>query len=285
MLELLGEPSFGKNSFEVERLSASIGAVVSGVDLSSMNSDEIDELRDLIVKYQVVIVKDQSLDKMEFEKFAGRFGVLSVHPLHQLLGRSQTVTVIKDSEDKPPADFPWHTDLSWLEKPPRFGFLQPLELPVYGGDTMWASLSGAFDLLSEPMQQFCSELSAVHEIDSSLKQTVIGIHGVETANKFDKKYPPTIHPLVRAHTDIGKRILWLSPMYIKNIGEVSSQESKALMEYLEGIVKDPRIQIRWHWSLGDVAIWDESTTVHRALPDHFPLKRRIRRCTVEDQAT
>jgi taurine dioxygenase len=257
-----------------ERLSPAIGAVVRAVLTDPA------PLRQLVVDHHVVFVRGFGTDADRFVELAQGFGELASHPLDRLLDRDRSVAVIEDSPDKPPAGFPWHTDLSWIEAPPRFGFLQALEVPPSGGDTLWAGQGAAYDALSPPLRRLCAELTAVHRIDATLRRTVVDHHGTELADRFEAAHPPVAHPLVRAHPDTGAPGLYLSPMYLDRIVELASDESAALLALLDGVATDPNRAVRWRWAPGDVAIWDEACTLHRALVDHRPSVRRMRRCTV-----
>lgn len=267
---------------DVRLLSGSIGAVVENANLkgASLAATAV-QLRRLVTAHQVVFLPGQHLEERDFTALAQQFGSLSVHPLRTVIGRPQTVSVIEDSPSRPPAGFPWHTDLSWLATPPRFGFLHALEIPPQGGDTMWASLTAAYTNLSPAIQQLCSGLRAVHGIDPSFRNSVVRNHGEEVAARLDAANPPIAHPLVRTHPDTGEPALWLSPLYVSYIQDLTPSESIMLLTHLEAVANDPNIAVRWHWTEGDIAIWDESVTVHRALIDHHPASRRMRRCTTE----
>lgn len=274
--------AIGKTTLNVQLLSGPIGAVVHDADLKSVSSRvNIAELRQLVTRHHVVFLPKQDLGESEFELFAAEFGKLSVHPLHALIGKPQTVSVISDTPSRPPAGFDWHSDLSWLATPPRFGFLQALEIPPSGGDTMWASLPAAFANMSPAMQHLCEGLSAVHAIDANFANSVIRNHGAEVAARLEAAHPAVAHPLVRAHPDTGEAALWISPLYVDYIQDLTPAESTTLLSYFEALVSDPNISVRWHWAEGDIAIWDESVTVHRALIDHHPSSRRMRRCTTD----
>jgi taurine dioxygenase len=214
---------------------------------------------------------------------ATSFGTVTVHPLQRFTGRGQPISVIEDTPGHPPAEFPWHTDLSWLPVPPRFGILQALEVPPSGGDTLWASLPAAYEALSPALQELCSTLTGRHGVDASLRRTVVDRHGTDLASRFEEAHPPVRHPLVRAHPDTGAPCLFVCPMYLDRIPELHPDESDVLLSHLHDVAVGANRSLRWHWSEGDVAIWDESCTLHRALGDHHPSVRRMRRCTTDGE--
>lgn len=264
------------------RLTSAIGALVHAGDLPAGPDRQATRLRELVVEHHVVFVPGFGTDEAAFTELAQGFGTLSVHPLQRFTGREgQPVAQIIDSPDRPPAGFPWHTDLSWLERPPRFGLLQALEIPAVGGDTLWISLAAAYRALSPALQQLCEAVTGVHRIDAALRRTVVDHHGTELADRFAAAHPPVRHPLVRAHPDTGAPGLYVCPMYLDHIAELHPGESAMLLSHLEAVATDPNRAVRWRWSEGDLVIWDEAATLHRALVDHHPSLRRMRRCTID----
>lgn len=264
------------------RLSGALGVVVDTSAVVDVAAPEVAaELRRLVTDHHVVFLRGRTFDERAFVALAQRFGALSVHPLHELTGRRQTVSVIEDTAERPPAGFPWHTDLSWLARPPRFGFLQALEIPPVGGDTLWVSLGALHRALSPTFRAVCAGLSAVHRVDATLLATVTANHGAATAAALQAAHPPVMHPLVRAHPDTGAPCLFVSPMYVGEIAGVTAAESALLLDHVDALVANPERAVRWRWREGDVAVWDEAATIHKALTDHHPHRRRMRRCTIE----
>ncbi len=270
------------SAVQVRRLTGSIGAVLDAIDLRApLAADAVARLRATIVEHQVVFVRDQHLTEDELRTFAARFGPLGVSPLHQVLGTGRTTSVIEDTADRPPAGFDWHTDLSWTAAPPALGFLSAVEIPAWGGDTMWASLSAAFDSLPPGTRAACRGLRVRHRPDRTLLESVARHHGDEVARRLRDAHPPVDHPLVRLHPVSGQRLLSLSPLYTEQVVGLERDTSAQLMATLERTLEDPHHQVRWRWAEGDVAVWDEAATCHRALTDHFPHRRVMRRCVVE----
>lgn len=263
-------------------LTRSIGAVVEGIDLRGRPDDEVVAgLRAAVLRHGVVFLRQQDLGPDDLAALGARFGRLAVSPLHALLGTGRTVSVIEDDEARPPASFDWHTDLSWTEAPPAFGFLQALEIPPVGGDTIWSSLTGAFAALSTSRQLECAQLRGAHAPDPTLLASVERNHGSEVAIRLRRAHPGVSHPLVRRHPQTGEALLFLSPLYLHRIVGVERRRGERMLAELERLLDDPLLQVRWRWQEGDVAIWDEAATCHRALGDHFPQRRAMRRCVVE----
>ncbi len=274
-------PTPRRSALRVRDLSGPIGSVIDGISVDdAITGRTFDTIRGLLTDRHVVFLPAQSTDEGAFEALASQFGSLTVHPLQQLLGRLQRTSIIADTPSHPPAGFPWHTDISWLREPPRFGFLQALDIPARGGDTMWCSLTGAYRSLSPSFQTLLGGLDAVHQIDPSFRDSVVRHHGGEVAGNLATLHPGIRHPLVRSHPDTGEATLFVSPLYTTHVVDVHPAESRLVLGHVDRLLDDPNLSVRWHWSEGDIAIWDESCTVHRALIDHHPLDRRMRRCTV-----
>jgi taurine dioxygenase len=264
----------------VERLTGAIGAVLHGVDLTGPLADaDIEALRALVVEHQVLFVRDQHLDGEQHHALAARFGELSTHPVQRLTGGGRSVSVISDTAERPPAGFDWHTDLSWTPEPPDLGFLSAVAIPPCGGDTLWASGRAMYDRLDADERRRCRSWRAVHGPDEALLQTVRRHHGSDVVGRLLDAHPPVEHPLVRLHERDSRPALWLSPLYTARVVGLEAAHSRRVLRLLRQRIDDPEVQVRWRWTAGDVAIWDETSTCHRALTDHAPQPRTMRRCT------
>jgi taurine dioxygenase len=266
----------------IRPMTGTIGAVVDGIDLSRPLGPIERELIDrAVTEHQVVFFRDQCLSAAEQHDLAAHFGELTVHPVDRVAGTPKGVTTITDDITHPPAEFDWHTDLSWTPKPPRWGFLHAVEVPATGGDTLWASGFAMYDRLDRRTQAWCDELTAIHRPGRDLVATVRRHRGDAVAAELLRRYPPVGHPLVRRHPVSGRPALFLSPLYTCHIDGLVSYDSSALFDELHRMIDDPAVQVRWQWRQGDVAIWDERSTCHRALGDHYPQTRIMRRCTID----
>jgi taurine dioxygenase len=259
-------------------LTASIGAVVDGVDLADLRpGPALVELRHLLDRHQVLFFQQQHLDTLGLLGLSERFGRPTIHPVDRLVGSSRSVSTIVDSAEHPPAGFDWHTDLSWLPAPPRFGFLAAVEIPTCGGDTLWASGAAVWARAPAALRAQLAGACLVHRLDPALLASVGRHHGDDVARALERAHPPVAHPLVRAHPGTGESVAYLSPLYADRVlGRPQSG-----LDELHGMLDDPAVHVRWTWADGDVAIWDEAATVHRALVDHFPQRRVVRRCTTD----
>lgn len=266
----------------VHRLTRSIGAVIRDLDLGeTLTPDATGLISEAVTEHQVVFVRDQHLSAAALHDLAAQFGTLTVHPVDRVAQTPKGVSTISDTATRPPAEFDWHTDLSWTAEPPRWGFLHAVEVPATGGDTLWASGFAMYERLGERLRRFCEQRHAIHRPSQHLISSVRRHRGDEIAIELLRRYPPVAHPLVRRHPVSGRPTLSLSPLYMTQVEAMSAADSAALVDLLNRGIEDPDVQVRWQWREGDVAIWDERSTVHRALGDHFPQTRVMRRCTVD----
>jgi taurine dioxygenase len=273
--------------FELTRAGA-LGAVVDGLDLKEPLSDEVfAALRHALAANEVLFFRDQFLDGDQQLALARRFGDVSLYPIEKLFGADEPGhQVIVDDEENPPGVDLWHTDVSWLERPPGIALLTALEIPAWGGDTMWASTTMAYEALSPTMRGMLDGLECVHSCHEDFVEIAARKSGIpELADKIRAAYPALRHPLVRTHPETGKRSLFLTDRgVLHEIEGLPADESEAILDFLDAHVDQPRFHVRWKWSPGELAIWDERTTLHRGVSDHYPQRRVIRRCTVDGEA-
>lgn len=273
-------------SLEIKPLSAALGAEISGVDLRGSDQAEFEQIERALWDYEVIMFRSADLSAAEQLELGSRFGTPMIFPTARLFGATEpSLTVIEDGPGSQPEAETWHTDATWLAEPPKYALLQALEVPKFGGDTIWASMTAAYAALSPHMQEFVSGLTAVHDNESFIE----GVHrkagkaAIESglAEALAETYPPVEHPLVRTHPRTGRRALYLGGYFMKRILGLRPNESDALIELLTRHATSPPFQVRWTWQPGDLAIWDEASTNHRSAADHFPQRRAIRRCEIE----
>jgi taurine dioxygenase len=263
------------------RLTANIGVELRGVDLrEAIDESIVDALRTAIGEHHVVVLRRQHLAADQHATLARAFGPIQASPVKLAAGRHGTegpVSTIEDTAARPPEGFPWHTDVSWTSEPPALGFLSAVVIPEFGGDTIWASTTAIYDALPSEVRQLCEESTVLHTPDASLLASVERHHGAEAAHRLRRQHPGTLHPLVQTHPITGRKSLFLCPLYARRIVGPDGADGR-LLARLHSMLDDPHIQVRWRWQAGDLAIWDETNTCHRALTDHYPQRRVMRRC-------
>jgi taurine dioxygenase len=266
-------------TIEVLPVSAHLGAEIRGIDLRQPLGDEQrNAIHTALMRHLVVFFREQSLSEDEQLAFARNFGAINTTTANPRQP-GPALSHFEDSASSRPNTDHWHTDLPFAPDPPEFAVLQMLDAPALGGDTMWASLYGAYEALSPPMQELVAGLEVEHGLGRGaeyFRRTA----GEVAYKEMMSTFRPARHPLVRVHPVTGRPALYLSGEFMNGIAGAEADESALLLGFLMGRLDDPNIQCRWHWRTGDIAMWDERCTVHRGLSDHFPSHRLVRRCLV-----
>lgn len=270
------------NALTIEPLTPAIGAVLHGIDLAGPVSDDtIGDIRQALLKHQVIFFRDQALSPGAQRDFAARFGELHVHPLYARDGAHPEIMVIDNHPGNPTDNDTWHTDVTFLETPALGCLLYADQLPNQGGDTLWSSMTAAYRALSKPMQAFLSELQAVH----SFAHAFGGSHAADEAGRarFEeavRKHPPVLHPVIRTHPETGEPGLFVNQGFTQRIKGLRNEESRAILDFLFRHVQKPEFTVRWRWTPGSLAFWDNRCTQHCAVDDYLPERRVMRRATV-----
>lgn len=270
---------------DVKPLGGALGAEILGVDVCDPSPREVEDVYATLLEHEVVFFRNTRLDDAGHLALASRFGAPSVFPLSVIMGETRpTLQVIHDGPDSEPATDYWHTDVTWTPEPPRAAFLRATIVPDRGGDTMWASMTAAYDALSGPLQEFFGQLQVRHD-NTSFVRGLIAKFGEEAgrpmADRLVASYPAVEHPLIRTHPETGRRAILYGGHFMREVLGLKASESAALLDFLTRHIDHPRFHVRWRWSVGDLAIWDERSTVHRGLSDHYPREREVRRCVID----
>lgn len=270
------------NQLAVEPLNPTIGAVLRGVDLRELSDTTVEDIRAALLKHQVVFFEGQSLTPTQQRDAAARFGELHVHPLYPTDDAVPEIMVLDNNAENPTDNDHWHTDVTFLERPALGAFLYALQVPPAGGDTLWASMTAAYKALSKPMRDFLDGLSAVHDFAHAF--TPQGLAGAaagrEQCDKAVAEHPPVIHPVVRTHPETGEPALFVNSVFTARIKGLRREESKALLELLYRHIQQPEFLVRWRWTPGAVAFWDNRCTQHYAVNDYLPNRRVLHRATI-----
>jgi len=270
---------------DVRPLGGALGAEIIGVDIRDPSDREVDDIYGALLEHEVVVFRDTKVDDDQHLAFAGRFGTPSVFPLSGVMGETKpSFQTIRDGPESEPATDYWHTDVTWTAEPPRAAFLRATIVPDRGGDTMWGSMTAAYDALSPAVRTFFDGLRVRHDNESFIRG-MIGKLGEETGRPLGEKlraaYPPVEHPLIRTHPETGRKAILFGGGFMREVVGLTGGESDALLDFLRRHIDQPIFHARWRWAVGDLAIWDERSTVHRGLSDHFPREREVRRCVID----
>jgi taurine dioxygenase len=277
----------GGPGIEIVPVAGALGAEIRGVDLRALDERTFAAVHRVLLDYEVVFFRDVALSEEEHLALGRWFGQPSTFEIFRVMGETEpTLTTIADGPDSPPGADDWHTDVTWIAEPPDYAILQGNVIPERGGDTLWASLTAAYDALSPVMQEVISGLEVVHHneafVEAVREKAPPGAID-DVLDQLAERYPPVTHPLVRTHPETGRPALFLGGNFMRGIAGMHRAESEMLLSLLTSGLDSPRIQVRWKWTPGDVAIWDERSTNHRAVADHFPQMREVRRCEIEGE--
>ena len=264
-------------TIELRKSTPSIGAEISGVDLSQpLGNQQFQEVHDALMDRLVIFFRDQKLSVEQHMDFGRRFGKLHMHPASpDVLPDHPEVLVIKaDDKAKYIAGEDWHSDVSCDPEPPMGSILYLTEVPPDGGgDTMFANMYLAYEALSEPIRKLLDGLTAIHDGEKYYR-------GRYANDDRGKTYPRAEHPIVRTHPVTGKKCLFVNRSFTTRIVGLRKTESDAILEMLCRHVETPEFCMRFKWQPNSVAFWDNRCAQHHALWDYYPNKRYGHRVTI-----
>jgi alpha-ketoglutarate-dependent sulfate ester dioxygenase len=271
----------------VTKLGSRIGARVDGVRLGGdLDPATVGEIRQALLTHKVIFFRGQHhLDDQQQLAFAGLLGTPIGHPAASVLAAKNApiITPINSEYGKATR---WHTDVTFAANYPAASILRAVTLPSYGGSTLWASTAAAYEHLPEPLKCLVENLWALHtnRYDYVTTEAAMSMTPLTEAQRafrqaFEKADYRTEHPVVRVHPETGERTL-LAGDFVRSFVGLDSHESSVLLELLQRRITMPENTIRWNWEQGDVAIWDNRATQHRAIDDYDGQHRLMHRVTL-----
>jgi taurine dioxygenase len=264
-------------SIEFSPITPVLGARVEGVSLAHITAGDFERLYAIWQKHHVLVLRNQELTNPQFERFSAMLGELDPPP-NQGAGRKSVpghpnlyvVSNRKDGAGEPigalgDGEAQWHTDMSYLARPPFASMLWSIELPDSGGDTYFASMPAALRSMPQHLVDRIERISIKH--DGTYDSGGNVRKGV-TPNDDPMHSPGTPHPVVIEHPETRERTLYLGRRRNAYIPGLSLQDSEALLDTIWGYATAPQVTLRHQWQLGDVVLWNNFTTMHRR--DAFP---------------
>jgi len=269
--------------FEIEPVAGRIGAEIINVDLTSNLSDEIiAAIRKALIEYKVLFFRNQERLGADGQvAFARRFGeVTTAHPTIPSLSENPSVLDLNYGKDALRTNR-WHTDVTFIERPPLGSVLRALVIPPSGGDTIWANCVTAYQDLPSHLRDLANELWAIH---SNIHDYVVPTEDVSVELRayrdvFASTVYETLHPVVRVHPESGERALFIGE-FARRLQGLSTSESYAIIHLLQNHISCPENTVRWRWRIGDVAFWDNRATQHYAIADYGDKPRHVQRVTI-----
>ena len=267
----------------VDPLTPAIGATISGIDIAQdLSSAVIAEIRAAFLEHLVVFFHDQQLTPAQLVAFAKRFGAIGYYPfVAGMAGQPEVVEVVKNEDEKINFGGLWHTDTSYLERPPLGSVLYAVEVPKFGGDTLWNNMYLAYEALSPGMQKLLEGLRGVNSAEKP-DAAVTRTHRMADKPRDARAIVTTAaHPLVRTHPETGRKALYCAAAHTLHIEGMSVEESRALLQYLYSVQQREEFGCRLQWQAGMVAFWDNRCAQHNALNDYHGHRRVMHRVTLE----
>ncbi len=253
---------------EVHRLATALGSDIRGLDLTAPISDEDWKVvHETFLESGVICIRGQAAMRPEDQlEFATRWGEISIHPYIPSIEGHPGIMKIYDPN---PITQTWHADTTHMKQPPAVTILLARVLPPVGGDTMFASASGAYESLSPAMRSTLDGLQAVH-------------HGTERSADagLDAAAVTAVHPVVRTHPETGARSIFVNDNYVSNFEGWTAEESAPLLSYLYQVIGRPENTYRHRWQHGDMIIWDNRCTQHSVVADTAGAERVLHRITI-----
>ena len=267
---------------EIRPIAGALGAEIQGVDLARPLEDEVvAEIRRAFLDHLVLFFADQELESPTLVAFAERLGQLMEYPQMKGLPDFPVITpVTKLEHEKVNFGGVWHSDTAYLERQPMATMLYALEIPPYGGDTLFANQYLAFETLSEGLRKALDPLIGVNTSTkaqiSKTREDRLREVGAQLKAMVAK------HPVVRTHPETGRRALYVNSGHTTHFEGWTEEESQPLLDYLFQHQVRPEFTCRFRWQRGSLALWDNRCTLHNPVNDYQGFRRRMHRISLAD---
>ncbi|WP_328683337.1 TauD/TfdA dioxygenase family protein [Streptomyces sp. NBC_00343] len=267
-------------SIEIQKVTANVGARVSGVDINKpLNEEQTTALREALNVHKALVFDDVHLDDEGQEAFARHFGDLTTaHPTVPAVDGAPNVLPVDSERGR--ANH-WHTDVTFVLNPPQASTLRSITIPPYGGETLIASSAAAYRDLPQPLRVLADTLWAEHtnDYDYAVPEEEIDDEKAAQRAQFTSITFRTVHPVVRVHPLTGERGLFIGGFAQRIVG-LSAGESRKILDLLQAYVTRPENILRWRWSPDQLVLFDNRITQHYAIDNYDDQPRRLNRVTV-----
>tara|TARA_B100000768_G_scaffold85964_1_gene81139 strand:+ start:2654 stop:3490 length:837 start_codon:yes stop_codon:yes gene_type:complete len=269
---------------DVRPLAGAVGAEIYGIDLNKeIPVEQFTEVKSAFNEFGVIFFRDQHLSPDKEIAFAEKWGIININRFFtNVEGYPKIAMVLKEPDQKKNIGGTWHTDHTYDLKPAMGSILFAHEVPKKGGDTMFSSMSSAYEDLSDGLKKTLNSLQARHSskhvFGSARNDDTVGrIVNSEAANQ------DVVHPVVITHPETGRKVLYVNPVFTLGFEGWSDEESKPLLNYLYKHASKPEFTCRFVWKPGSIAFWDNRATWHLAINDYQGERRLMHRITIEGQ--
>ncbi|WP_278262270.1 TauD/TfdA family dioxygenase [Nocardia sp. AG03] len=263
--------------FDAEQVGATLGAEISGIDLTvTQPAEVIDELRQALHDYKVLFFRDQPLTPAQHVGFAQRFGDLEIHPALAASAEQPELVRFEKGSEMVGVENAWHHDVTWRERPSLGAILHAVEVPPIGGDTLFADMYAAYDSLDEDTRAEIDTLDAVHDFTRAFGFRA----SPEQQAEMRRQNPSVQHPMVATHAATGRKHLYVNRIFTDHIVGYDEERSRALIDRLARQADYPEHQVRLKWRPDTVAFWDNRAVQHYAASDYWPQRRIVERASI-----
>jgi taurine dioxygenase len=263
--------------FEARALSPFIGAELHGIDLREEQSDDaIADVRQALLDYKVIFLRDQHITRAQHIAFARRFGDLEIHPATPKDQEDPEVLRIAHGPNSRGTENNWHSDVTWRAEPSLGSILRAIEVPEVGGDTLFADMYAAYEGLEPAFKAFVAGLTAEHDIARVFAKRL-----GKDADALRAKFPVQQHPVIRTHPETGRNGVYVNIGFTERVLGLSRKQSDWVLQELYDQAKLPEYQCRFRWAPGSMAFWDNRACQHYAASDYYPQVRVMERVTIK----
>ena len=266
---------------KVIQLTPSIGATISEISLNKgLNSETIEQIYSALIKHQVIFFRGQDISPENHLKLAESLGEIDPgHPVYPHVEGYQSIVLLKNDVNNRPDTNDWHKDLTFKSNPPFASILHGVKVPKVGGDTLWASMSAAYNALPNGWKEQLEGLEAIHDM-GTFRNDFYKEGGIDSVNSALKKVGSAVHKIIETHPISGLKYLNVNQSFTRNIINESQGPSDHILQFLYQHISKPEFQVRFHWEDNSIAIWDNRITQHYAVCDYLPELRHMQRVTV-----
>lgn len=269
----------------IQRLGPCLGAQINGIDITRpLREDAAEAVRRALAEHELIVVPAQKAPVESFIAFGRELGELSIHPFSPNIPETPELIVLDNhGKNEPLATDIWHSDETFRETPPMATVLRSSITPELGGDTLFASMTAAYDRLSDRMKSHIEGLEAIHDFVPFRKVFANSPEAKQKIRDIEDRFPRITHPVVRIHPTTGRRALFVNRLFTVGIKGVEDGEASALLRVLFEQVDIPEMQYRFQWQQwpNAIVLWDNRSTQHYACRDYLPQRRRMERLTLK----
>jgi taurine dioxygenase len=284
-------------TIEVRPLAAAMGAEICGVDVRRLGEGQFEEVRQALFRHKMIFFRNQKLTHAEQEAFSLGFGPFAEDAYTAgIPGHRDVHPLIKEADDRSKMVFGsgWHTDSPFLPEPPSITILRSVEIPPFGGDTIWANSALAYRMLSETWRRMIAPLkvrfslrnvlssaqAAVETRDSPIGRLAATRNAEKLSDDLIRKIEGSAHPMVRTHPVTGEKALYVDETYAVGIEGMSDEEARPILGFLAAWIVQHAFTCRLRWEADMLVAWDNRLCVHQAFNDYDGYRREMYRTTV-----